>query len=168
MADQPLQIQGLFAAMAAQIADEVPQFAYVSMWPDLSHHVDLPALLLDLGGFEPAQDPGTGEFAIDCQFEAYVVVASELDDHLLQAAVFSTRVATLLRGNNWGMDKVGPARFAQASQDWTRPELDGYTVWKIEWGQELRLGEENWPWPDGPTGQYRPPDPDDQLLELTP
>jgi hypothetical protein len=47
---------------------------------------------------------------------------------------------------------VEPAEFIQASQDWTKPELDGYTVWVVEWTQQIYLGEIEWRWPDEPPG----------------
>ena len=42
--------------------------------------------------------------------------------------------------------------FIQAGQDWTRPELDGYTVWLVEWNQQIYLGAQQWPWPDEQPG----------------
>ena len=40
----------------------------------------------------------------------------------------------------------------QSLQDWTQPDLDGYTVWLVEWTQQIYLGDEEWPWPDEPPG----------------
>ncbi|MNR55494.1 hypothetical protein D3C85_1758770 [compost metagenome] len=37
-------------------------------------------------------------------------------------------------------------------QDWTRPELDGYVVWLVEWTHQLYLGVEEWPWEDEAPG----------------
>nr|BFE89970.1 hypothetical protein GCM10020185_05060 [Pseudomonas brassicacearum subsp. brassicacearum] len=48
--------------------------------------------------------------------------------------------------------EVEPAEFVRAAQDWTRPELDGYAVWVVEWTQTIYLGEEEWPWPNQPPG----------------
>ncbi|MNG17201.1 hypothetical protein D3C84_1011710 [compost metagenome] len=47
---------------------------------------------------------------------------------------------------------MDPAEFIQAAQDWTKPELDGYTVWVVEWTQQIYLGHVEWPWPDEPPG----------------
>jgi hypothetical protein len=54
-----------------------------------------------------------------------------------------------LRLQTWGV-AVEPAEFVQAMQDWTKPELDGYTVWVVEWTHKLYLGAEDWPWSDDP------------------
>lgn len=32
----------------------------------------------------------------------------------------------------------------------SRPELDGFAVWVVEWTQIIYLGEEEWPWPREP------------------
>jgi hypothetical protein len=60
-------------------------------------------------------------------------------------------LAVLLRLQTWGLE-VEPAEFGQAMQDWTKPELDGYVVWLVEWTHQLYLGVEEWPWPNEPPG----------------
>ena len=72
-------------------------------------------------------------------------------DHYPQAVHLATQLAVLLRAQYWGMPVQG-AEFQRSTQDWTRPELDGYTVWLVEWTQTVYLGELSWPWPDEPPG----------------
>ena len=52
----------------------------------------------------------------------------------------------------WVYPSCEPAEFKRSTQDWTRPELDGYTVWLVEWAQTIYLGETEWHWPDEKPG----------------
>ena len=61
------------------------------------------------------------------------------------------QLAVLLRAQSWGL-AMEAAEFQRSAQDWTRPDLDGYTVWLVEWTQTVLLGEQVWPWPDEPPG----------------
>lgn len=76
------------------------------------------------------------------------------EDYSLRIAAFSAaQLTVLLRMQTWGIE-VEPAKFVRAAQDWTRPELDGYAVWVVEWTQIIYLGEEEWPWPIQPPARW--------------
>ena len=153
MSDEPFSLAQLFWAIEQHLDDNLPGLQMVAVWPDLSgrQHIPLPAVFLELAEFEPGQDIGTGETVLVCKFEARIVVDVLRDDHQRQAAQLATQLAVLLRAQTWGLE-VEPAEFVQAVQDWTRPELDGYTVWLVEWNQQVYLGSEEWPWPAQPSG----------------
>ncbi|MNE64883.1 hypothetical protein D3C80_1603210 [compost metagenome] len=108
-------------------------------------------MFLEPAEFEPGQDIGTGETVLIVKFEARVIVEPERPQHQQKAAQLAAQIAVLLRGQSWGL-AVDPAEFVQAGQDWSKPELDGYTVWVVEWTQQIYLGEVEWPWPDEPPG----------------
>ncbi|WP_420850417.1 hypothetical protein [Pseudomonas weihenstephanensis] len=72
-------------------------------------------------------------------------------DHCPQAVHLAPQLAVLLRAQSWGL-AMEAAEFQRSAQDWTRPDLDGYTVWLVEWTQTVFLGEQAWPWPDEPPG----------------
>jgi hypothetical protein len=165
--DQPLTLELLYAAIERQIGETLTGLEAVAAWPDIGAHVDLPALFLELAEIEPGSDPGTGEVALVCKFEARIIVGSEQPQHNQQAAQLATQLAMLLRTQSWDLDNVAPAEFVQAVPDWTKPELDGYTVWLVEWTQEIHLGEQQWPWPDNPPAQLVF-DVEHELIELTP
>ena len=151
MCEQPLSLDVLYQAIEQQIQQHLTGVELVSFWPDIDNHIPLPAVFLDIGEINPGQDIGTGETTLSITFEARVIVDVILADHYRQAVQLATQLAVLLRMQSWGLP-VEPAEFQRSSQDWTRPELDGYTVWLVEWTQTLYLGEQEWPWPDQPPG----------------
>ncbi|NBG93133.1 hypothetical protein [Pseudomonas sp. 9.1(2019)] len=151
MCEQPLSLDVLYQAIEKQIQQHLPGVELVSFWPNIDNHIPLPAVFLDIGEINPGQDIGTGETTLTITFEARVIVDVILADHYRQAVQLATQLAVLLRLQSWGLP-VEAAEFQRSSQDWTRPELDGYTVWLVEWTQTLCLGEQEWPWPDQPPG----------------
>lgn len=153
MSDEPFSLEQLFGAIEQHLQVNLPGVEMVAVWPDLDgkHHIPLPAVFLEIAEIEPGQDMGTGETVLVCRFEARIIVDVIKDHHQRQAVHLATQLAVLLRAQTWGL-AVEPAEFVQAVQDWVRPELDGYTVWLVEWTQTVYLGAEEWPWPDEPPG----------------
>lgn len=152
MPDDPIPLEGVFNAIEEHIKNAIPGLAYVGTMPDKLTQVDAPAIVVELVEFEAAdKDPGTGETAVDARFEARVLVGGEEEGCLHIAAFVAAQLAVLLRVQVWGL-AVEPSIFVRAAQDWTRPELDGFAVWVVEWTQVLYLGEEQWPWPIQPPG----------------
>ncbi|WP_017517043.1 hypothetical protein ACQCLI_12965 [Pseudomonas nitroreducens] len=145
--DEPLTLDAFYAAVEQHIAEHLAGAQRVRFWPRVGDALALPSVLLEIAEFEPGPDPGTGEVALDCRCEARIVVAPEQQDATRQAAHLSTQLSILLRAQTWGL-AVDPALFTSAEQDYSRPELDNYLVWRVEWTQTLYLGEEQWPWPD--------------------
>lgn len=148
MDDQPLTLDLFFSTVERRLGEQLPGLQTVATWPDIRDRVHLPALFLELAEVEPGTDPGNGRVGLKCRFDAYLIVAAELPRHHHQAAQLATQLAVLLHAQYWELDNVDVAEFVQAGADWTKPELDGYTVWKVEWTQQIYLGEEQWPWPD--------------------
>lgn len=144
--DEPLTLDILFSTIEQKIGEQLPGLETVATWPDVRDRVALPALFLELAELEPGNDPGNGRVGLVCRFEAYLIVASELPRHHHQAAQLAAQLAVLLRAQYWGLDDVDAADFVQSGPDWSKPELDGYTVWKVEWVQQVYLGVEQWPW----------------------
>lgn len=147
MDEQPLTLNAFFEAVERQVKEHLPGMETVATWPEIHDQISLPALFLELAEFEPGQDPGDGHVGLICRMEAYVIVAAEVPGHHHQAAQLATQLAVLLRGQYWDLDKVDNAELVQAGPDWTKPELDSCTVWKVEWTQQIYLGAEQWPWP---------------------
>ena len=141
MPDQPFSLDRLYEAIEQHLQDQLPGLQGVSFWPDLSADTSIPTpvVLLEMAEMEPAQDLGTGETALTCKFEARIVVDSISVDPQRQAVQLASQLAVLLRGQSWGLE-VECAQFMRSTQDWTKPELDGYFVWLWLW---LWL----WPWP---------------------
>lgn len=149
--DEPFSLEQLYQAIERHIRVHLPGVQSVAVWPNIDDRISLPAVFVELAEMEPGQDPGTGEVGLSCKFEARVITDPIQSDHHQQAAFLAGQLAVLLRMQSWDVE-VEPAEFVRAMQDWTKPELDGYTVWVVEWTQQIYLGEAQWPWPDEPPG----------------
>jgi hypothetical protein len=150
--DEPIPLSQVYAAIEAHIKEAIPGLEYVGTMPTGIQVVPPPAVVLELAGFEDAdKDPGTGETAVEARFEARVMIAGEEDNCLQVAAFVAAQLAVLLRIQTWGLP-VEPAQFVRAERDWSRPELDSFAVWVVEWTQIIYLGLEEWPWPVEPPG----------------
>lgn len=151
MSEQPFSLDLLYQTIEQHLQQSLGGIQLVSFWPDIKQHIPLPAVFLDIAEIEPGTDIGTGESTLNVTFEARVIVDVIRAGHYQQAIHLATQLAVLLRTQTWGL-AVEPAKFKRSTQDWTRPELDGYTVWLVEWTQTIYLGETEWPWPDEKPG----------------
>ncbi|MDB1113769.1 hypothetical protein [Pseudomonas extremaustralis] len=153
MSDQPFSLDRLYDAIEQHLLEHLPGIRGASFWPDLSADTSIPTpvVLLEMAEMEPATDIGTGETALTCKFEARIIVDSISADPQRQSVQLASQLAVLLRAQSWGLE-VACAQFVRSTQDWTKPELDGYFVWLVEWDQTVYLGAEEWPWPDEPPG----------------
>lgn len=151
MSEPPFSLDLLYGVIEARIRDAIPGLAFVGTMPDMLAQVDLPAVVLELTELEPGRDPGTGEVGVEARFEARIIVGSEQEQCQQQAAFAAAQLVVLLRMQTWGLE-VEQAEFIRAAQDWTRPELESYAVWVVEWTQGIYLGEEEWPWLNQPPG----------------
>jgi hypothetical protein len=153
VSDQPFSLERLYDAIVQHLQEHLPGIQGASFWPDLSADTSIPTpvVLLEMAEMEPAPDIGTGETSLTCKFEARIIVDSISTDPQRQAVQLASQLAVLLRGQSWGLE-VDCAQFVRSTQDWTKPELDGYFVWLVEWDQTVYLGAEEWPWPDEPPG----------------
>ena len=151
MSDETLSLDQLYQAIEQHLQAHLPGVQTVAAWPNIEDHIPLPAVFLEMAEIEPGADIGTGETTMICKFEARIIVDPIRADHHRQVVQLATQLIVLLRAQNWGLE-IECAEFIQAVQDWTRPELDGYTVWLVEWNQTIYLGTEEWPWPDEPPG----------------
>jgi len=151
MSEDPFTLDELYRAIELHVANHLPGVKAVTAWPNIKDRIALPAVFIEMAEMEPGTDIGTGETTLICRFEARIIVDPIRPQHCQQAAYLAAQLAVLLRMQTWGVS-VQPAEFVQAMQDWTKPELDGYTVWVVEWTHTLYLGTEDWLWPDEPPG----------------
>ncbi|NWA25770.1 hypothetical protein HX866_12805 [Pseudomonas gingeri] len=153
MSEEAFSLDQLYDAIERHLTEHLPGVQAVVFWPVIEENqgIPLPSVFLEMSEFEPAKDPGTGETVLKCKFEARIIVDPISGVHHQQAVHLSTQLAVMLRAQTWGLP-VEPAEFVQAGRDWTKPDLDSYSVWLVEWTQEVYLGVEEWPWPDQPPG----------------
>lgn len=131
----------LHSAIVAELS-QLPGIQTVTSLPDRLDQVMVPALLLDCVEITPSEDRGTGELLLDSHWELRLVVTEQLSKamslSLLQTVLFK------LQQQRWGLSFIGQARLKQASLDHFTPTLQGYTIWLIEWAQEIVLGDCVW------------------------
>lgn len=142
-----LTLEQMYDAIGAAILAGLPAVRFAEVWPDIKRRVSLPAVLLELDELEPGDDPGTGETALVGRFQARIVVDSRPEAGNRAASMLASQLTVLLHDQQWGLP-IAPAQFLRASPDFIRPELDGYTVWLVEWIHEFHLGQFTWPWED--------------------
>jgi hypothetical protein len=151
MSDEPFSLDQLYLAIEQHLLNSLSGIKAVTAWPNIKDRIALPVVFIEMAELEPGKDIGTGETTLICKFEARIIVDPIKPYHHQQAAHLAAQLAVLLRMQTWGI-AVEPAEFVQAMQDWTKPELDGYVVWLVEWTHQIYLGVEEWPWPDEPPG----------------
>lgn len=151
MSDEPFSLDQLYQAIEQHLASNLSGIKAVMAWPNVKDRIALPVVFIEMVEMEPGVDIGTGETSLICRFEARIIVDPIRPKHCQQAAHLAAQLAVLLRLQTWGL-AVEPAEFVQATQDWTKPELDGYVVWLVEWTHQIYLGVEEWPWPDEQPG----------------
>jgi len=151
MSDEPFSIDQLYRAIEQHLLTGLPGIKAATTWPNIKDRIALPVVFIEMAEMEPGRDIGTGQTTLICRFEARIIVDPIRPQHCQQASQLAAQLAVLLRMQTWGV-AVEPAVFIQAMQDWTKPELDGYTVWLVEWTHQLYLGVEQWLWPDEPPG----------------
>jgi hypothetical protein len=151
MSDESYSLDQLYQAIEQHLVSNLSGIKAVTAWPNIKDRIALPVVFLEMAEMEPGVDIGTGETSLICRFEARIIVDPIRPKHCQQAAHLAAQLAVLLRLQTWGL-AVEPAEFVQATQDWTKPELDGYVVWLVEWTHQIYLGVEEWPWPDEPPG----------------
>lgn len=151
MSEDEFNLELFYQAIEGHIDRAIPGLACVCTMPHMKERLDLPAAVIELAGFEPGLDQGTGETALIARLEVRFIVAGEDVECQQKAAFAAAQMAVLLRTQSWGLP-VDQAEFVNSAQDWTRPELDSCAVWVVEWTQGIYLGEEEWPWPNQPPG----------------
>jgi len=122
--------------------------------------IPVPCMLLDCEEFEVTaeEDTGTGQIPTTWHFEA-VIIIKELD---VPRARFTIRaiaasVAAWLKLKRWPIPndpdgkcfRTGAARVQGAYRDNFYQEFDQYAAWRVEWTQEINLGDNVWLEPGG-------------------
>lgn len=149
MSDEPFSLSQLYQAIEQHLTQHLAGIHAVVFWPDILENqgIPLPSVFLEMAEFEPGIDIGTGETSVVCKFEARIIVDPIQANHHEQVVHLVSQLAVLLRQQHWGV-QVDAAQFVRATQDWTKPELDGYVVWVVEWTHQVYLGIEVWPFPE--------------------
>ncbi|RKR02594.1 hypothetical protein C7446_2312 [Kushneria sinocarnis] len=143
--EEGINLDALHEAILTCIRHRFPALQTVDDYPDDRQRIVAPAVLVELTELAPIpdEDPGTGQLALEAQFEARYIVGFR---GLEQQREIRRNVATLahfVHQQRWGM-AIEPARVTACERDEFSPELDQYHVWRLEWSQTLYVGESVW------------------------
>lgn len=117
--------------------------------------------LLELSEMDAGEfDPGTEQQAVAARFEAEFIIKSlQVDARLLIRALAGSFAAFLRKQLRWPGVLNGPIRVIGCYKDDFSPELDQFEVWRVEWVQDVWLGD---------VSEVLPPMPSQPLYSFVP
>jgi hypothetical protein len=145
------ELEALHDAITLTLKACMPDVLHIEAFPDLENNFKVPALFFGLTEFRPGVDTGTGKTAIRGKFQAVILVDSVLKHAPLHGMWLATRLASVLRGQYWGLDFTEESDNVHAEPDGSNPELAAFVVWTVQWTQTFHIGDvTEWPfpWPD--------------------
>lgn len=128
---------------------KLPGVVHVEAYPDLDNRFNVPAIFFGMPKFSPGTDDGSGKTAINGSFEALILVDATEKHAPVQGMWLSARVASLLRGQYWGLDFVEETKDVTASLVESGPGFEAFVTWGVSWTQTFHVGDAaEWPWPE--------------------
>lgn len=143
-----LTLDAVHEAIVHAIRAQFPGLRTVEAYRLDRRSVNAPACLIELAELEALtdRDPGTGELAVQARFEARFVIGFRqgVNNPKMEIRKLAAAFAVFARLNRWGVRGIGPAQVIGCYPDDFDPEMDQYECWRVDWAQELRLGESVW------------------------
>ena len=131
----------LHTAIFDHLTAALPGVHVLPPYPDIRRAIKaLPALIVELTGLEPGDDPGTGEVALIGRFTGHVIVDPNLPEANMRVREIAIALARELNRQDFGLP-IGIARLADMGEDGFSPDLDSYLVWAVEWTHSFNQGE---------------------------
>lgn len=139
----------LHEELIAYLSEKLPGVQVAALTPDLRiwRSMALPSCLVELASISPFEEPGNrrDRSRVYLNFEARLIVDPNRANGWVELKDFSAVIWSVLR--KWGPQTVcsGPVNLKRAGEDaflmslTSRPGLEGYLVWLIEWEQEAYL-----------------------------
>ena len=160
-ANTVVDLSVLHDAIVADIKAQFPDLVTVEFYraeegqgEDARKTLPVPACLLELSEMaaDTDRDPGTEQLAVTATFEAHLIIDSlKTRNAKLSVRILAAAFSAWLRLRRWNNPAVpgkclptGPAYVMGAYPDDFSPELDRYEVWRVEWQQEIHLGDTIW------------------------
>lgn len=135
------ELTTLHNAIEQALRTAMPQLAHVEAFALPDQTVPVPAALFALASMRSTTDNGSGKTAIEARFRARLLVDASGERASLQAAILAAQLSELLDAQNWGLEFVEAARDVWAWPDTATPARDTYTVWAVDWGHTLYIGQ---------------------------
>lgn len=135
-------VDTLHQSITDAIKAQFPALATVEFYREDRKGLTVPACLLNLTEMEnaPDEDPGTGQLAMDCRFEAEIILNFRTPSVKLVVRQMAAAMAAWLRLRHWPGVIGGPAHVIGCYKDDFQAELDQYEVWRVEWHQVVHIG----------------------------
>lgn len=109
--------------------------------PRQQRSLRVPAIHIEIEGFDPMQEAGDSRLLADVHFQARCLVDPSQDRAELIARALAARLAVALHEIRRPVPGHGHIRLLSAGDDAFSPEVDGYLVWMLEFNIEIALGE---------------------------
>ena len=135
------KVKTLFDVLQEGFAD-IAGISHCSAFPKRRDDIRLPAVLIDLVEIEPGRDPGTGELALTTHWEARILFSDQEPQWHGWALV--QQAMSWLDNHHWSELNIGRANIKQATPDHFSPELQGHSIWLLEWTHAVRVGDNLW------------------------
>lgn len=147
-ANTTLDFDLIHAQIEAQIKAAFPAFQTVEFYrDDETETFPTPAILLELCEVEPdpSNDVGTGQLPAWLRFEARVIMGQRTPDVKKAVRKAATALAGWLHLRSWGNGvNADPCEVITCAPDEFDPRLDKWAVWRVEWRQQVFLGDDVW------------------------
>ncbi|QOE32742.1 hypothetical protein CPT_Mano_009 [Achromobacter phage Mano] len=159
-ANTEVDLQVFHDAIVADIKAAFPDLKTVEFYREIDERADgmpLPALLLEISEMPASDedDPQTMQWPTMARIEARVVMGFRTPQVKIAVRKMAGALAVWLRRRRFNDPAnpgrklpTGPAQVVGCFRDEFEPNLDRYEVWRVEWDQQLDLGESVWK-PDG-------------------
>lgn len=141
--DTEIDLDDLFAAIAASIQAQFPVFALVESYPANRKAMPVPACIFELSDLEPMEDIGTEQLAVMARFEARIVMGFRTENVRRAVPKLAAALALHVRARRWGLP-VEPAIVTAIEPDDFDPDLDQFEVWRVDWQQIIHIGPSVW------------------------
>lgn len=144
-ADTAIDLDALHQGILDTIAGAFPALHTVDDYPDDRQRVQVPGVFIELTELTavPDDDPGTGQLALEAQFELRYLIGWRGVNQGRTVRRNATALAHFIHQQQWGQP-AEPARVLVCEPDEFSPELDQYLVWRIEWAQIIHIGANEW------------------------
>ena len=145
--DTSITIDGLQAAIQAQLAAQFPDFKTLEFdREDEERDLPTPAMLLDCEEIEPApeDDAGTGQFTARIRFCARIVMGRRDPAVKLQVRKAAAAVATFIQKHHFDGVHADECEVTACMVDEFDPVMDHWAVWRVEWYMLVMLGDSAW------------------------
>lgn len=100
---------------------------------------DAPAILVEEGRSNPAEDYGAGVYGAQLEYAALVLVWANRADARTVCRELGMRVAQKIDSTRWGLDDLGLGEVTSEEWDDFRPELESFVVRRIEFTHHAML-----------------------------